>query len=200
LSVLNEARENSEDILDALYLQVSDQFKTKPRTYRKLARKAFLSVSKTRRPSRKLRRKGIRQQLNYLGRNLRHIDALISAGAQVAQLSRRQYRMLMIITEVMRQQRAMYETQTQRIDDRIVSIVLRCINRGQVALKDFDGWKSTLESLPFLVRETLQADFEKKLSAEIKGVPFRDAIARQVQQMARFILGEVEAFDGIEWK
>jgi transposase, IS5 family len=42
LSVLNEARENSEDILDALYLQVSDQFKTKPRTYRKLARKAFL--------------------------------------------------------------------------------------------------------------------------------------------------------------
>jgi hypothetical protein len=108
--------------------------------------------------------------------------------------------MLLVITEVVRQQRAMYETQTQRIDDRIVSIVLRCINRGQVALRDFDGWKPTLKSLPFLVRETLQTDFEKKLSAEIEEVPFRDAIARQVQQMARFILGEVEAFDGIEWK
>jgi hypothetical protein len=45
-------------------------------------------------------------------------------------------------------------------------------HRGQVALKDFDGWKPTLKSLPFLVRETLQSDFEKKLSAEIEGVPF----------------------------
>jgi transposase, IS5 family len=137
LSLLNEARENSEIILDTLYLQVIDQFKTKPRTYRKLARKAFLSVSRTRRPSRKLRRKGIRQQLNYLGRNLRHIDALIAAGAQVAQLSRRQYRMLLVITEVMRQQRAMYETKTQRIDDRIVSITqphVRPIVRGKAGV------------------------------------------------------------------
>jgi hypothetical protein len=137
LSLLNEAREKSEIILDALYLQVSDQIETKPRTYRKLARKAFLSVSKTRRPSRKLRRKGIRQQLNYLGRNLRHIDALIAAGAQVAQLSRRQYRMLLVITEVVRQQRAMYETRTQRIDDRIVSITqphVRPIVRGKAGV------------------------------------------------------------------
>jgi transposase, IS5 family len=122
LSLLNEARENSENILDALYAQISDPFKTKPRTYRKLARKAFLWVSKTRRPNRKLKRKGIRQQLNYLGRNLRHIDALIAAGASLAHLSRRQYRMLLVITEVVRQQRVMYETKTQRIDDRIVSI------------------------------------------------------------------------------
>ena len=137
LSLLNEARENSEAILDAMYAQVSNQFKTKPRTYRKQARKAFLSVSKTRRPSRKLRRKGIRQQLNYLGRNLRHIDALIAAGASLAQLSRRQYRMLLVITEVVRQQRAMYETKTQRIDDRIVSITqphVRPIVRGKAGV------------------------------------------------------------------
>lgn len=137
LSLLNEARENSEIILDALYLQVSDSFKTKPRTYRKLARKAYLSISKQRRPSRKLRRKGIRQQLNYLGRNLRHIDALIAAGAQVAQLSRRQYRMLLVITEVQRQQRAMFESRTHRIDDRIVSITqphVRPIVRGKAGV------------------------------------------------------------------
>jgi transposase, IS5 family len=137
LSLLNEARENSEIILDALYLQVSDQIKPKPRTYRKLARKAYLSVSKARRPSRKFRRKGIRQQLNYLGRNLRHIDALIAAGASLAQLSRRQYRMLLVITEVVRQQRAMYQTKTQRIDDRIVSITqphVRPIVRGKAGV------------------------------------------------------------------
>lgn len=137
LSLLNEARENSENILDALYAQISDPFKTKPRTYRKLARKAFLSVSKTRRPNRKLKRKGIRQQLNYLGRNLRHIDALIAAGASLAHLSRRQYRMLLVITEVVRQQRVMYETKTQRIDDRIVSITqphVRPIVRGKAGV------------------------------------------------------------------
>jgi transposase, IS5 family len=137
LSLLNEARENSENILDALYAQISDQLKTKPRTYRKLARKAYLSVSKTRRPSRKLRRKGIRQQLNYLGRNLKHIDALIAAGASLTHLSRRQYRMLLVITEVVRQQRVMYETKTQRIDDRIVSITqphVRPIVRGKAGV------------------------------------------------------------------
>jgi transposase, IS5 family len=137
LSLLNEARENSEDILDALYAQVSEQVKTKPRTYRKQARKAYLSVSKMRRPSRKLRRKGIRQQLNYLGRNLRHINALVAAGASLAQLSRRQYRMLLVVTEVQRQQRAMFETKTQRIDDRIVSITqphVRPIVRGKAGV------------------------------------------------------------------
>jgi transposase, IS5 family len=136
LSILNEAREHSEAILDALYVQVSDQIKTKPRTYRKLARKAYLSISKQRRPNRKLRRKGIRQQLNYLGRNLRHIDALI-AGASLAQLSRRQYRLLLVISEVVRQQRAMYQTKTQRIDDRIVSIAqphVRPIVRGKAGV------------------------------------------------------------------
>jgi transposase, IS5 family len=150
LSLLNEARENSEDILDALYAQVSDQGKTKPRTYRKLARKAFLSVSKQRRPSRKLKRKGIRQQLNYLGRNLRHIDALIATGASLAQLSRRQYRMLLVITEVARQQRAMYETKTQRIDDRIVSITqpqVRPIVRGKAGVPVEFGAKLSVSCL-----------------------------------------------------
>jgi transposase, IS5 family len=150
LSLLNEARENSEIILDALYTQVSDQLKTKPRTYRKLARKAFLSISKQRRPSRKLRGKGIRQQLNYLGRNLRHIDALIAVGAQVAQLSRRQYRLLLVITEVARQQRAMYEAKTRRIDDRIVSLTqphVRPIVRGKAGMPVEFGAKLSLSCI-----------------------------------------------------
>lgn len=80
------------------------------------------------------------------------------------------------------------------------AVVLRCINRGQVALKDFDGWQPTLNSLPFRVRETIQADFEMKLSAEIEGVTFRDEIALQAQQMARFVLGEIGEYQALEWK
>ena len=137
LGLLNEASLDSEAILDELYAQVSSQFKSKPRTYRKLARKAYLAVAKKRKPNRKLRRKGIRQQLNYLGRTLRHIDELIVAGASLAKLSRRQYRLLLVISEVYRQQRQMYQSQTHRIDDRIVSITqpyVRPIVRGKVGV------------------------------------------------------------------
>lgn len=137
LGLLNEARKDSEAILDILYRQVSSQFKTKPRTYRKLARKAYLLVAKNRRPSRKQRRNGIRQQLQYLGRNLGHIDDLIAAGATLSKLSRRQYRWLLVIHEVYRQQKVMYETKVRRIDDRIVSITqpyVRPIVRGKAGV------------------------------------------------------------------
>ena len=122
LGLLNEARKNSEAILDRLYIQVSSKFKRKPRTYRKVARKAYLLVAKNRRPSRKQRRNAIRKQLQYLRRNLRHIDALIAAEASLSKLSRRQYRLLLVISEVYRQQTVMHETKARRIDDRIVSI------------------------------------------------------------------------------
>lgn len=137
LGLLNEARKDSEAILDGLYNQVSDQFKTKPRTYRKVARKAYLLVAKNRRASRKQRRNGIRQQLQYLGRNLSHIDDLIAAGATLSKLSRRQYRLLLVIGEVYRQQKVMYQTQARRIDDRIVSITqpyVRPIVRGKAGV------------------------------------------------------------------
>ncbi len=147
LNLLNAARVNSEEIVDVLYPQVSHQLNSKPRTYRKLARKAYLAVAKKRRPSRKLKRKAIRQQLNYLGRNLRHIDALIAAGASLTTLSRRQYRLLLVISEVYRQQLQMYQHQSHRIDDRIVSLTqphVRPIVRGKVGVPVEFGAKISL--------------------------------------------------------
>ncbi len=79
------------------------------------------------------------------------------------------------------------------------SVVLRCINRGQVALKDFDEWKPSLKSIPFQVREVLQSDFEKKMCSVVGGVPFRDEIVIQAQRFARFLL-EGGEFDALEWK
>ena len=75
LSLLNEAREFSEKIIDELYPKADWQ--KKPRTYREKARKAFLAIVKQRRPSGKVRRRGIKQQLQYLRRNLRHIERLL---------------------------------------------------------------------------------------------------------------------------
>lgn len=138
LGLLNEARKASEAIIDQLYAQVRELlgFK-KPRTYRKLARKAYLAVAKKRKPGAKLRRKGIRQQLNYLARNLKHIETLIAAGASLAQLSRRQYRLLLVIHEVYRQQQEMYEAKARRVEDRIVSLTqphIRPIVRGKAGV------------------------------------------------------------------
>ena len=48
LSLLNEAREFSEKIIDRLYART--ELKKKPRTYRQKARKAYLSVVKKKRP------------------------------------------------------------------------------------------------------------------------------------------------------
>ena len=75
LSLLNEAREFSEQIIDILYPETG--WEKKPRTYRKKARKAYLGIVKRRRPTRKVLRRGIKQQLQYLRRNLGHIARLL---------------------------------------------------------------------------------------------------------------------------
>jgi IS5 family transposase len=75
LSLLNEAREISESLIDELY-QLSD-LKKKPRTHRRQSRKRYLAITKNRNPGSKLRRKGIREQLQYLRRNIGHIEALL---------------------------------------------------------------------------------------------------------------------------
>ncbi|MBL3589002.1 MAG: hypothetical protein JMN24_04305 [gamma proteobacterium endosymbiont of Lamellibrachia anaximandri] len=59
LSLLNETREFSEQIIDILYPET--EFKNKPRTYREKARKAFLAIVKQREPARKARRRGHKQ-------------------------------------------------------------------------------------------------------------------------------------------
>jgi len=74
IGLLNEAREISEALIDVLYKQTDGN---KPRTYRIRVRKDFLAVSKRKRAGCKLIRKGIRQQLQYLRRNLKHIENML---------------------------------------------------------------------------------------------------------------------------
>jgi hypothetical protein len=134
LDLLNEAREHSEGLIDELYQQVAGCLPKKPRTYRHTARRDFLRIVKRRKKPRKLIRKGLRQQLNYVRRNLGHIDRLIEAGATLAVLNPREYTTLLVIHEVYRQQQHMYDHKQRRIDDRIVSISqphVRPIVRGK---------------------------------------------------------------------
>ncbi|WP_299977821.1 IS5 family transposase [Desulfobacula sp.] len=132
LKLLNKAREKSEQIIDVLHLPHKGKMK-KPRTYRKKARKDFLSVAKSKRLSKSKRRKSIRKQIGYVARNLKTID-LLSENSSLSLLDRRQYKDLLVINELLRQQKWMHEQHENRINDRIVSISqphVRPIKRGK---------------------------------------------------------------------
>jgi hypothetical protein len=122
LSLLNEAREFSELIIDKLcvHLQVAQ----KPRTYRQSARQAYLSIAKQKRLSRKTLRRGIKQQLQYLRRNLGHIDQLLREIPEGKRLPLPRWLLYRywVIQHLYQQQWDMYQTQTNRCDHRIVSI------------------------------------------------------------------------------
>jgi IS5 family transposase len=135
LSLLNEAREFSEQIIDVLYPKTG--WKKKPRTYREQARKAYLAIAKQRRPSGKARRRGIKQQLQYLRRNLGHIERLLEHWPEGSPLPLPRWLLYRywVIQHVYAQQWEMYQDKSRRCDDRIVSIsqpYVRPIVRGKL--------------------------------------------------------------------
>jgi IS5 family transposase len=121
LSLLNEAREISEQIIDTLHPLTG--MEKKVRTYRRNARKDYLALVKQRRPGNKKHRKAIGQQLRYLKRNLGHIEAILDMlPGQEIPLPDKQLRQYWIIGHLYLQQRQMFDSRTRRCDDRIVSI------------------------------------------------------------------------------
>lgn len=91
-------------------------------------------MAKKRCPSGKERTEAIKKQLQYIKRNLFHIRKLIDIGAKLSSLKPKKYKMLLVVTEVYRQQLWMYENEESRIDDRIVSLSqphIRPIVRGK---------------------------------------------------------------------
>jgi Uncharacterized vancomycin resistance protein len=136
LGLLNEAREKLEEIVDTLHSANGKEGK-KPRTYRQKARKAYLSISKQRSPRKVQLRRGIKHQLQYCKRNLRHVDQLLTeVPPGMAALSRRQVLLPKTIRTVIAQQEKMYKAKNHRVTDRIVNLYqphVRPIVRGKVS-------------------------------------------------------------------
>jgi len=131
LDLLNTARKKSEQLIDILYKPAPG--KVKPRTYRRVAYKEYLSIAKKRRKNKKDIWKAIRKQLNYLGRNIKTIHKLLDTYPQMP-LSPHALKEFWIIQELYRQQLQMYEQKTHQIAHRIVSISqahVRPIVRGK---------------------------------------------------------------------
>ena len=135
LSLLNEAREFTEQIIDRL--SAKTPLKNKPRTYRRKARQAYLAIAKKKRLSARVRRRGIKQQLQYLRRNLGHIETLLSHFPPGERLPLPNWllRRYWVIPHLYAQQLEMYQNKTHRCDDRIVSLSqphVRPIVRGKL--------------------------------------------------------------------
>ena len=139
--ILNDARELSEKLIDELY-EASFEEK-KPRTYRQKARKSYLMLVRNKRPGKNLIRKTLKSQLQYLRRNLGHIENLAQAG----KLTVRQQARLLVIQEVHRQQKQMYDNNRHAVENRIVSVSqpwVRPIVRGKLTAKTEFGAKLAL--------------------------------------------------------
>ncbi|MFC0214415.1 IS5 family transposase [Paenibacillus chartarius] len=156
IALLNEAREKLETIIDTLHEPLVGQ-RPKPRTYREKARRAYLSLAKQRRIGYRALRRGIGKQLAFIKRDLRIIEELVTI-TPLAALSRRQYKQLLVIQELYRQQRLMYTKQVHHVEDRIVSIHqphIRPIVRGKAKAKVEFGAKvsvSMVQGFAFLER------------------------------------------------
>jgi len=135
LNLLNDAREKTEEIIDAMHAPFIGE-KRKPRTYRQKGRKDYLAVAKQKKPGYKKIRKAIGKQLRYLKRNLRTIEKRVKAGL-LQLLTKRMYHNLLVVQELYRQQLWMYENRSHKIADRIVSISqphVRPIVRGKAKI------------------------------------------------------------------
>lgn len=135
LSLLNEAREFSEQIIDLLHSKSKPKQK-KPRTYREKVRKAYLAIVKQRRPGRKVIRRGLKQQLQTLRRDLGHIEQLLEQWPMSTPipLPRWLLHRYWVIQHLYQQQQEMYRNNKRRCDNRIVSIsqpYVRPIIRGK---------------------------------------------------------------------
>lgn len=133
LNLLNESRKQSERLIDMLYQQ--GNWATKPRTYRRTARRQYLQLAKKKRKSKRALHKAIGQQLRYLRRNLKTIGNMLDHLVEEPfPFMPRDQRIYWVIQHVYGQQEAMWRSKTHRCADRIVNIYqpyVRPIVRGK---------------------------------------------------------------------
>ena len=127
-SLLNEARIKLEAMID--YFCETYGFK-KPRTYRKLAHKDYLSFARSKKPSAEKIRSAVKAQLGYVRRDMEYLDRYMHDGyAPLPKFTDN----IITIHLLYEQQLYMYENRTHKVENRIVSIsqpYVRPIVRGK---------------------------------------------------------------------
>lgn len=127
-SLLNEAREKLETIIIRFCKTYG---LASPRMYRRMARKNYLALAKTKKRSTKKIRFTIRKQLSYVRRDIKYLESFMSEGYAP---SKKEIGLLLTIYKLYEQQKHMHKARVHSVTDRIVSISqpwLRPIVRGK---------------------------------------------------------------------
>lgn len=119
LSLLNECRENTEQMIDELW-EGTGRNGHKTAYNRKKARAKYLTIAKQRNPRKKKIKQAVREQLEYVKKNLEAIDRLIEESG-TPMPPKRQLR-LNTIREVVLQQNEMLDAGSHSVVGRIVSL------------------------------------------------------------------------------
>lgn len=164
LCLINEARENTEAIIETIWPHTKRQGHM-TRYSRKKARKAYLSIAKQKKPKTTKTRAAIGQQLSCLKLNLEDIgNLLLKTGLCV--LSETQIQRLMVICELFRQQSAMYAARSHQCERRIVSLRqphVRPMVRGKAGRPFEFGQKlalSVVNGYTFIERQSFESFHE----------------------------------------
>lgn len=91
----------------------------KPRTYRKVARKEYLALAKSKKRTEKKIRATIRKQPGYVRRDLEYLEDYMEAGYALPSKYTGYY---LTVQKLYEQQKYMYENKTHSVEGRIVSI------------------------------------------------------------------------------
>ena len=145
LSLLNEARENTEQMLEELY-EMHKISGRRTRYSRKKARARYLSIAKQKRPKPARLKQVIGQQIGYIAGNLDTIDKLLEGTDTTVFPAKRSAR-LDTIRKLLAQQKEMFEMGTRKCENRIVSLRqphVRPIVRGKAGQRYEFGQKLAL--------------------------------------------------------
>ncbi len=150
IKLLNASRVKTEELIDRLY-QPSIHG-TKPRTYRKIARKEFLKIAQKKRKSYQEYYQGRAKQMSYLHRNIKHIDKMLlqyeqSSVSRSVPFNKTDLDYLATVKKVYAQQYYMHQNKVNTVPDRIVNIHqphVRPIVRGKEGKKVEFGSKIQL--------------------------------------------------------
>lgn len=157
LNLLNDGRVKLEALIDKVYSK--DLHQKKPRTYRKKARKLYLKVAQMKKKGVKNIRKANGQQLNFIKRDIGIMNSLLDVYEQhnlPFPLTFKELRYFWIVQTLYMQQQTMYDTHTNSIEHRIVSIHqphVRPIVRGKATAHTEFGAKinlSLIDGISFL--------------------------------------------------
>ena len=166
-NLLNETREKLERIIDAV---CSRENLSKPRTYRKKARRDYLNLARSKKRTAKRIRKAIRQQLQYIRRDRGYLRQFEMQGIV---LTENECKLLNVLDKVYDQQKYMFDHKVHTIENRIVSIsqpYIRPIVRGKSKAQVEFGAKldlSIVDGFGRIEKKSFEAYNESEVLADV---------------------------------